>query len=188
MIFFARLSENGKGRNAMISVSRVSAFKPSTAQVWQTTIAIVLAFWLSSSFLIDAILMPVMSASGMMTEPGFATAGYSLFWVFNRLELLCAATVLTSALVLRYSQANVNRSIQQTVTLASILVVIALIVTYGLAPQMSGLGLQLDLFHSPSAPALMNGLHLRYWALEVAKFSIGGVLLSRAVRSAATSL
>jgi uncharacterized membrane protein len=168
----------------MISVSKVSTFKPSSLQPWQIMIAIVLGFWLSGSLLIDAILMPVMSTSGMMSEPGFATAGYSLFWVFNRLELLCAAAILTGALALRYGQAQVARSTQQTVTLASILVVIALIVTYGLTPQMSGLGLQLDLFHSPSAPALMNGLHLRYWALEAVKLSIGGVLLNRAVRSA----
>ena len=172
----------------MISVSKVSASQESTLQQkWQTTIAIVLAFWLSSSFLIDAILMPVMSASGMMTEPGFATAGYSLFWVFNRLELVCAAVVLTGALMLHYGQNSGGRSTHQTVALAAILVVIALIVTYGLTPQMSGLGLQLNLFSAHSDPVLMNGLHLRYWALEVAKLSIGGVLLNRAFRSVANS-
>ena len=171
----------------MISVSKVSASQ-DTAQTWQTTIAIVLGFWLSSSFLIDVILMPVMSASGMMTEPGFATAGYSLFWVFNRLELLCAAVILTSALVLRYSYSQAARSVQQTVTLASILVVIALIVTYGLTPQMSGLGLQLDLFHSAStpvaderaAPALLDlgsGKTVHRWSSVESGCAIGCQLL-----------
>lgn len=180
----------------MISVSKISASKASTPQQkWQITITIVLAFWLSSSFLIDAILMPVMSAAGMMTEPGFATAGYSLFWVFNRLELVCAAIILTGALVLHYGQNSTARSTHQTtdsathqtIALAAILVVIALLVTYGLTPQMSGLGMQLNLFATPSDPVLMNGLHLRYWALEVAKLSIGGVLLNRAFRSAVSA-
>ena len=166
----------------MVSVSKLSSKNSIPQQNWQTAIAFVLAFWLSSSVVIDALLMPVMAVSGMMTEPGFATAGYSLFWVFNRVELLCAAIVLTGALGLRHSS---GRSIPQSVALSALLGGISLIFTYGLTPQMSGLGLQLNLFTPPvEASALMDGLHLRYWLLEAAKLTIGALLLQRSLQPA----
>lgn len=144
---------------------------------WQTVLFASLAFWLSGSFLLDGIVMPSMYASGMMTEPGFATAGYSLFWLFNRVELLCAALVLTCVLVLRYSQ-RLNRPGQLTLLLAGLLVAIALIDTYALTPRMSALGLRLNWF-TPGyeAPAAMNQLHLGYWLLESLKLTACAGLL-----------
>jgi hypothetical protein len=60
-----------------------------------------LGFWLSGSLLLDFVIMPGLSAVGMMSQANAATVGYSLFWIFNRIELLCAALVLTSLLALR---------------------------------------------------------------------------------------
>ncbi len=143
-----------------------------------------LAFWLSSSLLLDTVMMPVLYTSGMMTEPGFATAGYSMFWVFNRLELLCAALIFTSALGLRYIQVDRKSLGLNAVVLAALLLDIVLIYTYGLTPQMSALGLQLNLFSATAAaPALMNSFHAGYWLLEALKLVAAGWLLKLCYRS-----
>lgn len=144
---------------------------------WQILLVSALAFWLSGSLLLDMLVMPSLYASGMMTEPGFASAGYSLFWMFNRLELLCAAIVLTGVLGLRYTRHPWNRPGQLTLLLSILLVAIALIDTYGLTPSMSALGLQLNWFTPSPAPESMDQLHLSYWLLDILKLSAGGLLL-----------
>ena len=68
---------------------------------WQTVVMFALGFWLSSSLLIDFLIIPGLSAAGMMTQEGFASAGYLIFGIFNRIELLCAALILTGFLVIR---------------------------------------------------------------------------------------
>jgi hypothetical protein len=142
----------------------------------QTILIGILAFWLSSSLLLDLIIMPTFYASGMMTTPDFATVGYAIFWVFNRLELLCAALILTGVLVL-VNESQTNK-VNLKVVLAALMLAIALFYTYGLAPQMSTLGLQLNLFSPASdVPTFMNQLHGGYWLLEVLKLCAGGVLL-----------
>ena len=83
--------------NISNSVSKLSSRQFS----WDALILLVATFWLSSSVLLDFFMMPMMYESGMMNEPGFATGSYSLFWVFNRVEELCAAAILTGLLVLR---------------------------------------------------------------------------------------
>ncbi len=139
---------------------------------------VILAFWLSGSLLLDAVMMPVMYASGMMTEPGFATAGYSMFWVFNRLELIYAALIFTLALVLRFAQTNTQPLNLNAVAIAAVLLDIALIYTYALTPQMSALGVQLELFgNATEPPVVMNVFHVSYWLLEVMKLVAAGMLL-----------
>lgn len=157
--------------------------------MWQTLVLTALAFWLSGSFLMDVVMMPVFYASGMMIEPGFASTAYSLFWVFNRIELLCAAVTLTGALVLYITQPTLNRFNQRSLLLASLLLCVALVCTYGLAPQMSALGLQLNLF-APTleSPRLMNSLHLGYWSLEVLKLLAGGILIKLFYRAPAEAI
>ena len=151
---------------------------------WQTAIVFTLAFWLSSSLLLDLIVMPSLYATGMMSQPGFAAAGYVLFWLFNRIELLCAALVLTGLFVLRRTQDSYHRKGFLGVVLAAILLAIALIYTYVLTPQMSGLGVQLNLFNQVlEVPATMNQLHSSYWGLEMLKFATGGWLLSLCYRN-----
>ena len=149
----------------MATISGVELKRP----VWQTTGIFTLAFWLSSSLILDLVIMPSLYATGMMTQAGFATAGYSIFWIFNRIELVCAALVLTSILAAQSTQQpsiKENRSI----ILSVILLGIALIYTYFLTPEMSALGLQLNLFDSTTViPASMNQMHIGYWFLEALK-------------------
>ncbi|MGA9380094.1 MAG: hypothetical protein WBV73_15125 [Phormidium sp.] len=146
---------------------------------WQTVVIFTLTFWLSTSLVLDLVIMPGLYASGMMSQSGFATAGYLIFWVFNRVELLCAALVLTGVLVFkRTHNVFVNQSGKATI-LAMILLTIALIFTYVLTPQMSALGLNLEIFDSVgSVPGRMNLLHETYWILEVVKLIAGGAILS----------
>lgn len=143
---------------------------------WRTILLATLAFWLSGSLLLDAVIMPSMYAAGMMTQPGFASAGYSIFWVFNHLEVLCAALALTGVLILRNT---ISTTISRwAIPMALSLLGIALIYTYALTPEMSALGMQLNWFDASEVPTAMNQMHGGYWLLEVLKFVIGTSLLS----------
>jgi hypothetical protein len=150
---------------------------------WQTAILLALAFWLSMSVLLHAIIMPTMYTAGMMADPDFATAGYSLFSVINRIELICAALVLTGVLASWGGQPSPGLFRRNRFFLAIGLLAIVLVYTYALTPQMSSLGAQLNLF-SPLAevPQLMNQLHFEYWLLEVMKLVGVGVLLRQFYR------
>jgi hypothetical protein len=151
---------------------------PSKRSNWQTLLVLVLAFWLSGSVFLDGLVMPSLYLSGMMTEPGFASAGYSLFWLFNRVELLCAAATLTGVLVLRYTRHPWHRPGLVSLWLAGLLLAIALIDTYTLTPSMSALGLNLNWFTPTAAtPSAMDQLHLSYWLLDLTKLTAGGILL-----------
>ncbi|MBF2025672.1 MAG: DUF4149 domain-containing protein [Oscillatoriales cyanobacterium C42_A2020_001] len=157
-------------------MTAISSYNSSDSG-WKKVLVLVLAFWLSCSLMLDGLVMPSMYVAGMMTEPGFAAAGYSLFWVFNRVELLCAALVLTSVLVMRYHRHLWSRPGLFTVLLSALLLAIALVDTYALTPQMSALGLQLNWFAPSDTPALMNQFHLGYWLLDCLKLAACGMLL-----------
>ena len=155
-----------------ISTSRIEFKRPA----WQNAVILTLGFWLSSSLILDWVIMPSLYISGMMTQSSFATAGYTIFWTFNRVELLCAGLILTGILVLSKSQLNWQRS---GIILATAMLAIALVDTYLLTPQMSAIGMQLNLFEAISeAPANMNLLHGGYWVLEAAKLICGGTLFA----------
>lgn len=148
---------------------------------WRTIVLSSLAFWLSGSLILDTVIMPSLYAAGMLTQPGFASAGYSLFWVFNHLELLCAALVLTGVLVLQNTSEVMGA--RWSVPAAFGLLMIALIYTYGLTPEMSALGMQLNWFEPVSeVSATMNQMHGGYWLLEVLKVGLGGTLLATSYR------
>lgn len=140
------------------------------------------AFWLSSSLLLDLVIMPVMYTSGMMAEPGFAPAGYSLFWTFNRLELVCAAVILTGVLALRQPPSEFDvlthgsRS-RWALGIGLLLLTSTLVCTYGLTPEMGALGASLDIFaETPATPVAMDWLHGAYWSLEALKLAGLGLL------------
>lgn len=153
---------------------------------WQTTVTFTLAFWLSGSLLLDWVIMPSLFATGMMTQPGFATAGYSIFWIFNRIELLCAALVLTGLLVLRRTHTGSKLGGRKVIFLSLFLLTIAIIDTYFLTPQMSALGLQLNLFEPVAEiPTGMNQMHGGYWTLEALKLIASGTLLGLCYRDRA---
>lgn len=159
----------------MSTISSLQLKRPG----WQTVVIFTLTFWLSTSLVLDLVIMPGLYASGMMSQSGFATAGYLIFWIFNRIELLCAALVLTGVLVVKRTQNTLVSQSRNAIGLAMILLTIALIFTYILTPQMSALGLNLEVFDPvASVPASMGLLHETYWILEVIKLIAGGTVLS----------
>ncbi len=148
---------------------------------WRTIAIASLAFWLSSSVLLDFIVMPSLYTTGMLSSPEFVPAGYSLFWVFNRVEMLCAALGLTSVWVLRHSQDALHRKGFAPLLLGAVLMMIPLLYTYVLAPTMSALSLDLTLIQPivrtlTASPEMLH-LQVGYWSLEVVKLAIGSVLL-----------
>jgi hypothetical protein len=143
---------------------------------WQTAIVVALAFWLSGSLLLDLVIMPGLYATGMMADGGFAAAGYSIFWIFNRIEILCAAVVLSGLLVCRQLADN-PASYHRAIALATILFTIPLVYAYALTPEMSALGMNLDLFAPTTVPSGMNQMHSGYFGLEMAKLALSGSLL-----------
>jgi len=157
----------------MTAISGIGSKRPG----WQTTIMFALGFWLSASLMVDLAIMPSLYLAGMMSQEGFAAAGYIIFWIFNRLELLCAALTVTGLLVLQRSQPNFFKADYRPVALSTILLSIALIYTYILTPEMSALGLQLNLFEPATTPAAMSQMHWAYWLLEISKLAISGTLL-----------
>jgi hypothetical protein len=143
---------------------------------WQPLVLLTLGFWLSASLVLDWVIMPSIYLSGMMTQASFSTVGYVIFWNFNRVELLSAAVVLTGVLALSKTQSHWRRN---GIILSVALLVIALLDTYFLTPQMSAIGIHLNAFDvETTIPATMNMLHGSYWVLEVIKLIAGGALLN----------
>ena len=158
----------------MTTISSLEFNKPR----WQTAVCISLGFWLSACLLLDLVIMPSMYVSGMMVEPGFATAGSTLFSVFNRVELICAGLGATSLLVLSNLSKDSGNKGRIAIIFSFLLLAIALIDTYALTPQMTALGAHLNLFESAEVPTAMNQMHAGYWVLELIKFALGGTLLT----------
>lgn len=159
----------------MTAFSSVVSDRPK----WQSLIIFALGFWLSGSLLLDLVIMPELYATGMMVSPSFASVGYSIFWVFNRIELLCAASVVTGALALCKVKAFSRPGLIWAVGLPLFLLTIALLYTYEMTPAMSALGMQLDWFNPMTeVPAAMNQMHQSYWMLEVLKLIAVGTLFN----------
>jgi Domain of unknown function (DUF4149) len=160
----------------------------STRQInWSTAIMFVLGFWLSASVVFDFLVIPGLLTSGMMNESGFASASYLIFETFNHVELLCGAIVLAGCLVFRYGDRVMTAISQNSVFLAGILLIIALVYTYFLTPQMSSMGLSLDLFDGTQlAINSMTTMHVVYWSLEIAKLIMATLLLRGFYRNSCT--
>jgi hypothetical protein len=164
----------------MTAISNVKSNVEYKGPIWHSIVTLTLGFWLSASLVLDWVIIPSLYVSGMMVQDGFAAAGYSIFWTFNRVEMLAASLVLTGILFLLNTHLLWNRGI---VLLAVLLLDISLVDTYFLTPQMSAIGINLDLFnYSAQTPLAMNLLHGSYWVLEIAKFAIGTVLLRWCLR------
>lgn len=153
--------------------SRVESIRPR----WQAIVMVALIFWLSGSLIIDLVIMPSFFVSGMMTSPEFATAGNLMFWGFNHVELICAGVVATGLMVLSNLLGDFGKRSRTAILLSLVLLAIALIDTYALTPQMSALGMQLNLFDTAEVPSSMNLLHEGYFALEAVKLAVGATLL-----------
>jgi hypothetical protein len=149
---------------------------------WSALVMFALGFWLSASLVLDLVVIPGLAATGMMNQSGFASAGYVIYGIFNKIELLCAALVLSGCLVL-----NRDRKQIQTNILGAVLLIIALAYTYILIPQMLGIGMQVNMWESSSAmPTSAMIMHGGYWCLELVKFAIGTILLRSCYRQSCT--
>lgn len=151
---------------------------------WSVVVFVTLCFWLSASLVLDFVIIPSLMQAGMMNQPGFASAGYSMFSIFNHLELFCAGIILTGILILNKNHILPKKQQQWSVILSSVLVGIAMICSYILTPQMSGLGLDLNWFESSQAMSSeMMEFHAGYWGLELTKWIAGGILLGWSFRA-----
>jgi hypothetical protein len=139
----------------------------------------VLGFWLSSSCLLDFVIMPVLSVAGMMNQSSFASAGYLLFGTFNRIELVCAALVVCSFLVFHRHHTLTHLRENLSLVFAAILLVIPCLYAYLLTPQMSSLGLSLNFFEvfNPMTGAMIP-LQVTYLILEAVKLILGVTLIN----------
>lgn len=148
---------------------------------WSSIIMYVLGFWLSASIMLDFIVLPSLFAAGIMSSSDFASAGHLIFSIFNRIELFSAASILTCLLVIRSSNFIPHSQVKTesiSLILSGLLLAIALIYTYFLTPQMSAMGMQLNLFEASYAlPDAMVSMHGIYWILEVTKLVIGTIVL-----------
>ena len=159
---------------------------------WDALVLLIVTFWLSSSVLLDFFMMPMMYESGMMNTPEFATGSYSLFWLFNRVEMLCAASILTGLLVIREKRSQFDvvdsgaRS-RWAILIGGGLMAIALIYTYYLTPHLSAMGLTLDQFSLEAVPAGMSDLLLAYWILETLKLAGAALLMKLCYRDIAAA-
>ncbi|WP_036485691.1 hypothetical protein [Myxosarcina sp. GI1] len=152
--------------------------RPSRQINWQTIIMFALGFWLSGSLVLDCLIIPGLLSAGMMNEPGFAGASYTIFGSFNHVEALCAALVLTGCLVFRYGDRSTMHINNKSIFLATVLLAIALVYTYNLTPHMSAMGLSLNQFESIGATSgSMTTMHVSYWILEATKLICGATLL-----------
>lgn len=165
----------------------MDAISPRTSKPisWSTAIVLVLGFWLSGSLIFDFLIVPGMLTTGMMNESGFASASYVIFGTFNHVELLCGATVLAGCLYYRFANCFDQRVTYKSVLIATGLLLISLAYTYVFTPQMSSMGMSLDLFSNvPEATsANMMLMHLVYWSLEIVKLVFATVLLKTFFRS-----
>ncbi len=158
--------------------SRLSQAETRSKRWWFLAVGS-LGFWISGSLILDLVIMPTLWATGMMESSGFASAGYSIFWIFNRVELLCAGAVLSSILALSNLNLTSVYAERKMLVGAGMLLAIALSFTFILTPYMSALGLDLDIFTTTrSIPADMDRLHSIYWVLEASKLGIAGLLFS----------
>ena len=148
----------------------------SSRSNWLPWILSIVGFWLSGNLVIDFLVMPVMQVSGMTTQADFASAGYAMFWSFNRIELLCAAMILTGVFALRrrrgeFDVCQSGSRCRWALMLGLALLCLTLVDTYVLAPQMSAMAISLNAFNEGAIAPSLNGLHGAYFLLEILKLT-----------------
>jgi uncharacterized membrane protein len=165
----------------MTTFSKVD-YNPSR---WLTVILVTLALWLGGSLVLDFVIMPSMYMTGMMNQSEFVSAGSMIFSAFNRVEVVCAAVGLTGLMALGITLPEGFSNRIRTLSLLTVaLLAIALTYTYGLTPQMTALGLNLNLFNPiVEVPTGMNQLHFSYFGLELIKLTVVGLVLGWCIRA-----
>ncbi len=152
---------------------------------WITLVLVTLGLWMGGSLILDFVVMPTMYISGMMEDSAFTATGTLIFSVFNRLELVLAALSVTGLVALGMTLPEKFSNRIRTITgLSFSLFAITLIYTYILTPQMSSLGINLNLFNGlTTIPHGMNQLHFSYFTLELIKLSVLGTILGWCYRN-----
>ncbi|MEL7036386.1 MAG: DUF4149 domain-containing protein [Cyanobacteria bacterium J06592_8] len=165
----------------MTALSKVK-YNPSR---WLTLILVTLALWMGGSLVLDFVIMPSMYMTGMMEQAEFVSAGSMIFSAFNRVEIICAALGFTSLMALGITLPEGFSNRIRTMSLLVLgLFAIALTYTYGLTPQMTALGMNLNLFNSSvEVPAAMNQLHVEYLSLEAIKLAIVSLVLGWSIQA-----
>jgi hypothetical protein len=145
---------------------------------WFAIILGSLGFWLSGSFILDFVVIPSLSLTGMMESDDFASAGFTIFNIFNHIELVCSAVVLTGVLVLSFNHYLQGKKQVLFLSFSSILLLIALAYTYIFIPNLTGWGLSLHQFGTTvEMPKSMIVWQGGYWVLEGIKFILGITIL-----------
>ena len=151
---------------------------------WSAIILFSLGFWLSGSVVLDFILIPSLSISGMMNGTDFASAGFLIFGIFNHIEIVCASLILTGTLIF-YSQGYLTSERQFShIFFASLLLLISLAYTYIFIPNLTAWGLLANQYIGEAGmPSTMMFWQGGYWLLEITKFAIAGTLFNWHYRS-----
>ena len=169
----------------MVTIMSIPTFLKTPSFGWRTTLALALSLWLGGTLLLDLVVMPSMFASGMMLQPGFASAGYMLFHNFNCIEVLLAALSLTGLLAWNYSADLHLLQSKTTLIFTVLLFIIPFLCLYGLSPWMSSMSLPLNLFDGAAIPTAMFPLQGFYWVLEGLKLAAIVTLLGVCYRASA---
>ncbi|MEB3161401.1 MAG: hypothetical protein VKL20_08070 [Synechocystis sp.] len=145
---------------------------------WPLLVMGTLGLWLSGSLVVDLLVVPSLSAAGMMSQPGFISAGHLLFSIFNHLEMLFAGIILSGCFCLQQQGFFPHTRQRLSGIVAILLLAIALIYTYGLTPAITDLGFEMARFNGTGEmPPTMMSLHWAYWGLELVKLTLGMTLL-----------
>jgi hypothetical protein len=145
---------------------------------WPLLVMGSLALWLTGSLVMDLLVVPSLSATGMMAEPGFINAGHLLFSVFNHLEMLFAGLVLSGCFFLHQEGFFSRHGQRFSSIFAFLLLAIAIVYTYVLTPAITDLGFDMTSFNGTGEmPGAMMPLHWLYWGLELVKLTLGVTLL-----------
>ncbi len=147
---------------------------------WHRILPLALAFWISSSLVLDFLVMPVLYQSGMMSDSSFVLAGQALFGSFNRVELLLGAIVLVGFAIKQQAPIVERESIWRNLPIALLVFGIAALYTYGVTPAMISAGFDAEL--TGVIPEKMQTLHFAYWGLESVKLVALSLLFSRDFR------
>ena len=151
---------------------------------WSAIILFSLGFWLSGSVVLDFILIPSLSVSGMMNGTDFASAGFLIFGIFNHIEIVCASLILTGTLIFYFQGYLTEDRKLIHVLFASFLLLISLAYTYMFIPNLTAWGLLTNQYTGEAGmPSTMMFWQGGYWLLEITKFAIAGILLSWNYRS-----
>ena len=160
-------------------------FSPTHNKInWFAIILFSLGFWLSGSCVLDFILIPSLSVGGMMGGADFPSIGFLIFGIFNHIEIVCAALILTATLIFYFQGYFTPERQYIHVIFASLLLLIALAYTYIFTPNLTAWGLLFNQYSAEATmPSAMMFWHGGYWFLEISKFAIAGTLLRWHYRS-----